>query len=114
MGNSCPLQKAHPLGGKFQLMILISDKNGVDIGPPSGRSNRLLRWKYSEQRKNKIDRQKRNHVIVRLRPTRLAHRVGRHLSVRWVTVIELPERGICPYVTERTGLRAGAGIRLGN
>src|SRR5437016_5802058 len=31
MGNSCPLQNVQPLGGKFQLMILISPKNGSDI-----------------------------------------------------------------------------------
>src|SRR5579859_1438973 len=31
MGSSWPLQKVQPLGGKFQLMILISPRNGSDI-----------------------------------------------------------------------------------
>src|SRR5205823_14868236 len=31
MGSSCPLQNDQPLGGKFQLMILISPRNGSDI-----------------------------------------------------------------------------------
>src|SRR5712691_2021534 len=28
MGSNCPLQRAHPLGAKLKLAILISDKNG--------------------------------------------------------------------------------------
>src|SRR5262249_29115622 len=31
MGKSCPLQNVQPFGGKFQLIILISPKNGSDI-----------------------------------------------------------------------------------
>src|SRR5207302_6088131 len=31
MGNNWPLQKVQPLGGKFQLMIFISPKNGSDM-----------------------------------------------------------------------------------
>ena len=31
MGKSCPLQKAQPLGGKFQLMIFTSPINGSDM-----------------------------------------------------------------------------------
>src|SRR5229473_1619697 len=31
MGSNCPLQNDQPFGGKFQLMILISPRNGSDI-----------------------------------------------------------------------------------
>jgi hypothetical protein len=31
MGSNWPLQNVHPLGGKFQLMILISPRNGSDM-----------------------------------------------------------------------------------
>src|SRR4029077_7039220 len=31
MGNNWPLQKAQPLGGKFQLMIFTSPRNGSDM-----------------------------------------------------------------------------------
>ena len=31
MGSSCPLQNDQPFGGKFQLIILISPRNGSDI-----------------------------------------------------------------------------------
>src|SRR5262245_26124501 len=34
IGRSCPLQKAHPLGGNENDTILISDRNGSDIALP--------------------------------------------------------------------------------
>src|SRR2546430_3513534 len=70
MGNNWPLQKVQPLGGKFQLMIFTSPRNGSDMFSPCClKSARLLglRRKYSKQRKNEVDGQKRDHVVVRLR-----------------------------------------------
>src|SRR4051812_2539934 len=34
MGRNCPLQNAHPLGGKLKLMILISPRYGSDTLAP--------------------------------------------------------------------------------
>src|SRR5260370_39891352 len=89
MGRSCPLQKAQPLGGKFQLITLTSPKNGSDMfhlplmcsrlsfpsilyriwprGPLCGRR------KDPKQRKNKVDYQKWDHVVMGLRSTRQAY-----------------------------------------
>src|SRR5262249_1910387 len=106
MGSNCPLQKAHPFGGKLNETILTSPKYGSLIeSPPSCPSlsslvsthrcaaylsaNPLaidaglrLTREDAEQRQNEIDHKERNHIVVRLATTCCSqrawvHKVGR-------------------------------------
>src|ERR1700692_3586619 len=94
MGISCPLQNAQPLGGKFQLMILTSPRNGSDILCSSRVSS--LRWKNSKKRQNEVNDQKRHHVGVGLRASARSKGNGSH-GQGWGGRRELTQRGLRPY-----------------
>src|ERR1700722_16139883 len=114
MGKNCPLQNAQPLGAKFQLIIFTSPRNGSDILCSSSVSSfrrSLLRRKDSKKRQNKINGQKRHHILVRLRSSARPEcrwRHGRGRSRRR----KLAQRGQRPPPAGWTGLRSRAGVSL--
>src|SRR6185436_14372146 len=91
IGNSWPLQKAQPCGAKFQEMIFISAKNGVDMVVSLLRIRRtgksrsyLLMWKNTKEGKDEIDAQERSHVFVRLAPPCRSNALSVHGAARWI------------------------------
>src|ERR1700690_741505 len=91
MGRSCPLQNAQPLGAKPNETILISARNGFDIGAllelisvSLAHAEAVLasRWKNSKQRDNVIYGQIREHVVMGLVPARIADIGCIHLCTR--------------------------------
>src|ERR1700676_1770013 len=64
MGRSAPLQKAHPLGGKFQLITLISPRNGCDMRCPLASQTSATHYDGKTPKRDRIKLTARNGIIL--------------------------------------------------